>query len=99
MYFNQFEYQLRLFYLLSLSHLSQIYATQPLINWDKGSPERAQHISWSHIISFELLIPSPELQHSQQTVVNIICLHMQWTIENMWAFHIQPDGTPFGNYY
>ena len=28
-----------------------------------------------------------------------ILLHMQWTIENMWAFHIQPDGTPFGNYY
>jgi hypothetical protein len=24
---------------------------------------------------------------------------MPWTIENMWAFHIQLDGTPFGNYY
>jgi hypothetical protein len=24
---------------------------------------------------------------------------MQWTIENMWAFHIQPEGTPFGNSY
>jgi len=24
---------------------------------------------------------------------------MQWTIENMWAFHIQPDGTPFSNSY
>ena len=22
---------------------------------------------------------------------------MQWTIENMWAFHIWPDGTPFSN--
>ena len=24
---------------------------------------------------------------------------MQWTIENMWAFHIWPDGTPFSNSY
>jgi len=24
---------------------------------------------------------------------------MQWTIENMWAFHIQPDSTPFRNSY
>jgi len=24
---------------------------------------------------------------------------MQWTIENMWAFHIRPDGTPFSNSY
>ena len=24
---------------------------------------------------------------------------MQWTIENMWAFHIQPDGTPLSNSY
>jgi len=22
---------------------------------------------------------------------------MQWTIENMWAFHIQPDGTQLSN--
>ena len=24
---------------------------------------------------------------------------MQWTIENMWAFHIRPDGTPLSNSY
>ena len=24
---------------------------------------------------------------------------MQWTIENMWAFHIQLDGTPLSNSY
>ena len=24
---------------------------------------------------------------------------MQQTIENMWASHIRPDGTPFSNYY
>jgi len=24
---------------------------------------------------------------------------MQWTIENMWAFHIWPDGTPLSNSY
>jgi len=22
---------------------------------------------------------------------------MQWTIENMWTFHIQPHGTPFSS--
>ena len=22
---------------------------------------------------------------------------MQWTIENMWAFHLRPQGTPFSN--
>jgi hypothetical protein len=36
---------------------------------------------------------------SWQTAVDITCLHMQWTIENMWAFHIQPDGTPLSNSY
>ena len=24
---------------------------------------------------------------------------MQWTIENMWVFHIRLDGTPFSNSY
>ena len=24
---------------------------------------------------------------------------MQWTIENMWAFHIRPDGTLLSNSY
>ena len=43
------------------------------------------------------------LLHIYNSLINMRCLHipphMQWTIENMQAFHIQPDGTPFGNYY
>ena len=43
------------------------------------------------------------LWHIYSSLINMRCLHilphMQWTIENMWAFHIRPDGTPFSNCY
>ena len=42
------------------------------------------------------------LLHIYNSLINMryLCIfpHMQWTIENTWAFHIWPDGTPFGNY-
>ena len=84
---------------LSSKFSTLISRSNPFVNWDEEKSERAQHISWSHIVSeTQLRIKSetPTLQelHNSKTLIRLGIRIRRVTVLNRWGMPLQLLGEP-----